>query len=215
MVYPHNHAINLAYDALNRLSTMVDGVGSTVYSYDAVGQILSEDGSWADDTVSYVYTNRLRASLSVLQGNASPWVQGYGYDAAKRLKALTPPAGTFNCAYTSAGGIPSPAALVQQVTLPGGASITNTFDNVARMPTTSIRPCRGDARRDPARARATDSRDRFVLYRASARLVLLLTFLCCAGCEYLRPNEPYGIPANLRIDPNLPGNSRDYGIGPG
>ena len=85
IVYPVSSAITLQYDALNRLTTMVDGVGTTTYGYDAVGQLLSEDGPWADDTVSYTYNNRLRSSLSVLAPNASAWTENYAYDAAKRL----------------------------------------------------------------------------------------------------------------------------------
>jgi len=69
IVHPVSANISLAYDALNRLTTMVDGVGTTTYGYDAVGQLLSEDGPWADDTVSYSYNNRLRASVSVLARN--------------------------------------------------------------------------------------------------------------------------------------------------
>jgi len=33
-------------------------LGTTRYSYDAAGQVLWEDGPWADDTVSYAYANR-------------------------------------------------------------------------------------------------------------------------------------------------------------
>ena len=36
---------------------MVDGVGTTRYTYDAAGQLLSEDGPWDNDTVSYSYNN--------------------------------------------------------------------------------------------------------------------------------------------------------------
>jgi len=35
---------------------MVDAVGTTVYGYDAVGQLLSEDGPWSGDAVNYTYT---------------------------------------------------------------------------------------------------------------------------------------------------------------
>lgn len=55
----------LRYDLLNRLITMVDGAGTTIYGYDAVGQLLSEGGLWANDTVSYTYANRLQTGLSL------------------------------------------------------------------------------------------------------------------------------------------------------
>jgi len=35
---------------------MVDGVGTTRYTYTAVSQLLSEDGPWNADTVTYGYT---------------------------------------------------------------------------------------------------------------------------------------------------------------
>ena len=35
---------------------MVDAVGTTVFGYDANGLLGSEDGPWANDTVSYGYT---------------------------------------------------------------------------------------------------------------------------------------------------------------
>ena len=83
IVYTVRSNIFLTYDALNRLTTMVDGVGTTRYSYDNVGQLLSEDGPWNDDTVSYIYANRLRTSLSLQAPNADSWAESYGFDTAK------------------------------------------------------------------------------------------------------------------------------------
>ena len=57
IAYPASSNISLAYDVLDRLTNMVDGIGVTHYSYDTVGQVLSEDGPWADDTVNYTYQN--------------------------------------------------------------------------------------------------------------------------------------------------------------
>ncbi len=66
--------ITLAYDALNRLTNMVDAAGSSKYTYYAGGLLATEDlpapklrqagGAWASDTVTYTYNNRLRATLS-------------------------------------------------------------------------------------------------------------------------------------------------------
>ena len=47
---------------------MVDGVGTTHYLCDQVGQLLSEAGPKNDDTVSYTCNNRLRASLDKNSG---------------------------------------------------------------------------------------------------------------------------------------------------
>jgi YD repeat-containing protein len=90
--------LDLAYDKLNRIINLVDAVGTTTYSYDQVGQLLSEGGLWPNDTVSYSYQNRLRQSLSLSAPNASAWTESYAYDYARRLTGLTSPAGMF--AYT-------------------------------------------------------------------------------------------------------------------
>jgi YD repeat-containing protein len=95
---PLNQKTTLAQDALNRLANIVDAAGATAYSYDAVGQVLSETGPWASDTVSYTYANRLRTSLSLQMPGSSAWTNGYAYDAAKRLTGVTSQAGAF--AYT-------------------------------------------------------------------------------------------------------------------
>ena len=97
--YPVSGSIVLAYDVLSRLTNMVDSVGTTKYNYDSVGQLLSEDGPWNSDTVSYSYANRLRTGLSLQAPSASSWVQSYGYDAAKRLTSVTSPVGAFGYIY--------------------------------------------------------------------------------------------------------------------
>jgi RHS repeat-associated protein len=134
IVHPASANISLAYDALNRLTTMVDGVGTTTYGYDAVGQLLSEDGPWADDTVSFTYNNRLRASVSVLAPDASAWTESYGYDTVKRLTTAASPAGSFGYTYD-----PVRHLQVGQLTLPNGACITNSYDNVARLLSTVLK----------------------------------------------------------------------------
>ena len=63
----------------------------------------------------------------MVQPNASPWTQSYGYDAANRLQTLTSPAGAF--AYTYKG----PGSLVTNLALANGGAITNSFDSVARL----------------------------------------------------------------------------------
>jgi len=113
---------------------MVDGIGTTVYSYDAAGQLLSEGGLWPDDTVSFMYNNRLRTSLSVRAPNSDPWVQTYGYDSARRLTSTASPAGAFTYAYD-----PVRFTLPALLTLPNGAYITNTYDPVARLLSTTLK----------------------------------------------------------------------------
>jgi len=55
---------------------MVDAVGTTVYSYASFGALLSEDGTWANDSVTLSYDNgRRRTGLNLQAPNASDWVQ--------------------------------------------------------------------------------------------------------------------------------------------
>ena len=131
VVYPISPSIAMKYDVLNRLTNMVDALGATIYGYDAVGEVLSEDGPWLNDTVNYSYQNRLRTGLSVQTPNGAPWTQSYGYDPARRLTGITSPAGAFGYVYDLVE-----LERVDQLTLPNGAAITNSFDSVARLTST-------------------------------------------------------------------------------
>ncbi len=152
--YPASHGVVFQYDALNRLTNMVDGVGVTKYTYfaggqlqsedgpwanDTVtngysnrGQLQSEDGPWANDTVTNGYSNRLRTSLGLQQPTGN-WTNGFGYDSAKRLTNVTSQAGSFGYAY-----LPPRSLLFARLALPNGAYITNTFDTVARLLTNKL-----------------------------------------------------------------------------
>jgi RHS repeat-associated protein len=120
------------YDALNRLTNMVDASGTTAFSYTQTSQLKSEVGPWANDTIAYGYTQRLRTSLSV---NSQPSAFGvtYGYDPAFRLQTLAATAGNFGYSYA---GPASP--LVSGITLPNFASITNHYDPLARLDFTAL-----------------------------------------------------------------------------
>ena len=66
---------------------MVDAAGTTKCTYTSAGNLLTEDGPWTSDTVTYAYHSTvpgLRTSLTAQQPSSS-WSQTYGYDAAKRL----------------------------------------------------------------------------------------------------------------------------------
>ena len=129
--YATSPDITLTYDALNRLTNMVDAVGTTKFSYTAVGQLLSEDGPWASDTVTYTYANRQRATLTLSQLTGS-WTNGYTYDSANRLTGVTSPAGSFGYSYQ----LPT---RISQLTLLGGNFITNSYDNMARLLSTTLK----------------------------------------------------------------------------
>jgi RHS repeat-associated protein len=128
ITYPVSPSITLSYDALNRLTNMVDAAGTTRYTYNLASQLLTEDGPWNDDTITYGYTGRMRISLNLQEPNADAWVQTYAYDLARRLTNTTSAAGSFNYAYDGTRQL-----LPSKLALPNTAYITNTFDSVARM----------------------------------------------------------------------------------
>jgi RHS repeat-associated protein len=133
--FPISPAITFQYDALNRVTNRTDASGTTVYTYDNVGALITEDGPWADDTVTYSYTNDcLLQSFSVIEPNASLWMQSYAYDAANRLRNLTSSAGAFGYQYNNGlNGYASDSPLVQQISIPNSALVTNSFDAVGRL----------------------------------------------------------------------------------
>ena len=133
IVYPLS-TINYLYDADNRLTNMVDAVGTNTFSYTQVGQLASENGPWANDTVSYLYSQMLRTNLTLTQPSGS-WVQGYGYDNAWRMTNIASTAGAFSYAF---GGMSAASSLIKQISLPNGAFITNTYDSMARLLSTAL-----------------------------------------------------------------------------
>src|SRR2546423_271946 len=87
-----NH--RLAYSPRNRLTNMVDAVGTTAYSYTAGGELYTEDGPFASDTVTNTYVNRQRTKL-VLGQPTGVWTNAFAYDEAARLTNVTSSAGAF------------------------------------------------------------------------------------------------------------------------
>lgn len=125
--------INFSYDPLNRLTNMVDLSGTSAFSYTAIGQLASETGPWANDTVSYTYSQRLRTALNLAQSSGS-WSQSYGYDSMWRLTNLVSPAGTFAYRYDFQPASP----LVSEILLPNDAYVTNSYDTLARLNQTAL-----------------------------------------------------------------------------
>jgi len=117
----------------------VDAAGTTSYSYAAGGQLWTEDGPWSSDTVTNTWNNRLRVGLD-LQQPAGVWTNQFGYDAAKRLTNVTSQAGAFGYAL---GGGSAASALIKQLSLPNTAYVTNTYDSVARLLSTTLKNSSG------------------------------------------------------------------------
>ncbi len=72
--------------------------------------------------------------MTLLEPNAFPWTQSYGYDAAERLTSVVSPAGSFGYAYDS-----TRVALPGTLTLPSGATIATSYDFMARLTNTTLR----------------------------------------------------------------------------
>jgi len=131
--YPLNPQLIFSYDLDGHLTNMVDGLGSTTFTYSPAGQLENEGGLWPNDTVSRSYNNRLRASLTV--GSQSV---AYSFDAARRLQTIISGTGTFGYTYQSGFGGSYSSPLVQTISLPNGMSITNGYDNAGRLTTTAM-----------------------------------------------------------------------------
>jgi YD repeat-containing protein len=117
---------------------MVDAVGNSGYSYDQVIELLSEDGPWTNDTVSYTYANRLRTALSLQLTNSASWSQTYQYDPARRLTGTTSLPGTFGYIYD-----PTRHLQVGQLVYPHGDYAQNYYDGNARLTSTALENAAG------------------------------------------------------------------------
>ena len=135
---------------------MVDALGTSTYGFTSIGQLLSEDGPWENDAVSYTYANRLRSGLSLARPTGPSWTVSYAHDGMKRLTNVTSSAGRFGYTYREIlfeghileasayeAGLPTPYSLpgsrVEQLTLPGGSAVHNEFDLFARQTATALK----------------------------------------------------------------------------
>jgi len=140
--YPTSPDITLYYDKLDRLTNMLDAVGSTKYGYTAGGLLASEDGPFASDTVTNGYMNGMRTSLG-LQQPAGFWTNRFQYDLGGRLTNVTSPAGSF---VYLLGATASASPLASRVTLPNTSINTNLYDPLARLTATYLKTSGGTLR---------------------------------------------------------------------
>jgi RHS repeat-associated protein len=131
--YPSSTDVSFRYDCLNRVSNMVDAVGTTIYSYTAGNQLLTEDGPFASDVVTNAYHNRLRTQLS-LQQSTGFWTNGFTYDNGARLSNVLMSAGAFVYNYPAS----SASRLTRKLTLPNTSFITNIYDGNARLTSAAL-----------------------------------------------------------------------------
>jgi YD repeat-containing protein len=141
VTYPTSPSITLTYDPLNRVTTMIDGVGTSSYSYMAWDAVATEDGPWENDTVTHTFNDVLMPSgWSLAQPNAPPLSLTYAWDGAARLIRVYAPMGTLTNDYSSGVGSATCAStLVKKLSLPNGAYITNTFNTLARLTGTYVK----------------------------------------------------------------------------
>ena len=135
--YPSSGTVYYNYDPLNRLTNMVDAAGTTVLAYTSGGELFTEDGPFASDTVTNYYYGRLRTEADLAQPTGV-WTNQFGYDAAKRLYGVVSPAGTFITSYD-----PARLRLPVSLALPNGSIITNLYDGNARLLFTKLNKSNG------------------------------------------------------------------------
>lgn len=97
-------AVAYSYDtSFRRLTRMVDGIGTTNYTYNQIndspsagaGMLASVDGPWANDTITYGYDVLGRIISRAINGTAETTV----FDAAGRVSDIANPLGNFAYAY--------------------------------------------------------------------------------------------------------------------
>jgi RHS repeat-associated protein len=115
--------ISHTYDAYYpRQATMMDGNGTTTYSYVAAGTngagaVASVDGPFSNDTINYTYDELGRVATRMLNSTGTELT----YDVLGRLSQLEFPIGTFDYTYVAQTGRRS------TVTYPNGQTTTYSY----------------------------------------------------------------------------------------
>jgi RHS repeat-associated protein len=132
ILYPQS-SIVFAFDALNRLTNMIDAAGTNNFSYTPAGRLQSAGGLWQNDTVSYGYDQGILTNLSLAQPIGT-WPQSFLYDLGSRLTNTASPAGAFIYSYN----FQPASALFTGIQLLNGAKIINGYDSMARLTSTAL-----------------------------------------------------------------------------
>lgn len=123
ILYPDASTVIFTYDALNRKTAMTDSIGTTAYTYDSLGNLVVEDGPFANDTLYYDYTpDRQLAAITSSFYNVE-----YAYDSLGRLSTVIGAEGTNTYAYAAAG------TLWTNLTLANGTTAERQFDSLLRL----------------------------------------------------------------------------------
>jgi len=95
--------VSYTYDAFYaRVATMVDGIGTTSYTYKAAasngaGQVASVDGPLSNDTITYTYDELGRVTVRAINGSANTVT--WAFDALGRVTSEVNLLGTFTYTY--------------------------------------------------------------------------------------------------------------------
>jgi RHS repeat-associated protein len=114
--------VSFTYDsAYNRQVSMVDGIGTTTFTYHPAGgtgalRLATFNGPLSNDTISYTYDELGRISSRQINGSANS--QSYTYDAPGRVTEETNVLGTFTFGY------PASDAPLTSITFPNGQTTT-------------------------------------------------------------------------------------------
>ena len=123
--------VSFTYDPdYERVLSMTDGTGTTVYSYNPItstpnpgaGSLASVDGPLPDDTITYDYDELDRPIHRAINGVDSAWA----FDAAGRLAGVTNALGVFAYAFDGASG-----RLVSK-SMPNGQTETRAYGNAVQ-----------------------------------------------------------------------------------
>jgi RHS repeat-associated protein len=112
------------YDAHNRLVEIRDGVGTYLFAYDANSSLLSFDGPWAGDTITYAYSALGQRTNLIAQGSQPA---GYDYDALNRLTRVRLGAQSHTYSYSG------PSPLFNRLDRPNGTYTTYQYDHLNRL----------------------------------------------------------------------------------
>ncbi|RLB38524.1 MAG: hypothetical protein DRH12_12775, partial [Deltaproteobacteria bacterium] len=121
--YPDSSQVSFTYDAGNRMTGMTDSLGTSAYSYDALGRLTSYTNPYGQ-SVSYSYDEAGNLSTITYPGNK---VVTYTYDASNRLTKVTDWANRVTTYSYNQGGD------LVQITLPNGTKARYVYDEAGRM----------------------------------------------------------------------------------
>jgi RHS repeat-associated protein len=115
---------------------MSDAVGASTFTYKNfgafMGALASEDGPWPSDTITNTYGSNYKLAIQTLTQPSGNWTKYLTYDPIMRLRTIASPAGTFTYNYYGTG------REIQSLSLPGGNTIAETYDDAGQLLTTAL-----------------------------------------------------------------------------